>query len=360
MPKKIVISGYYGFGNTGDEAVLAGILQTFKIFKMDVEVIVLSADPERTKIEHPGVKSVHRYKYADVRDVLKRSDLLISGGGSLLQDITSARSTLYYLFILKLAQHYKIPTMVYAQGIGPLNRSIIRMSTAHILNRTRAITVRDADSKTLLESMGVRVPVKLTADPAFLVEPDLDEAGDLLDHLGLRDKTMIGISLRPWKSDEWLKSALEGISAACSAIGAVPVVIPMQEESDAEMAGALESAVVIRGVHDARVIKGIIAECGLLVGMRLHSLIFAADVGVPVVPISYDPKVTAFAAAVSQQIGMDVESPDAGCLKRAIMHAWQEHDALSIKLGEHAQRLRKMALESCEPVRQLLDICQEQ
>jgi polysaccharide pyruvyl transferase CsaB len=359
MPKKIVISGYYGFGNTGDEAVLAGILATFRILRLDADVTVLSADPERTKREHPGVQAVHRFRLADVKGSLRQADLFISGGGSLLQDVTSARSTLYYLFILKLAQHYRVPTVIYAQGVGPLNRLIIRKSAAHILNRTRAITVRDADSKDLLESMGVKIPVDVTADPAFLVEPDLDEAADLLDHMGLLDKKLIGISLRPWKSNRWLKSALDGISSACSEIGAVPVVIPMQEETDADWAKGLESAVVIRGVRDARVIKGIIAECGILVGMRLHSLIFAADVGVPVVPISYDPKVTAFAAAVEQKVGMDVENPNSGDLKTAIIRAWQDHDALSIKLGEHAQSLRKKALESCIPIKQLLGLTKE-
>ncbi|MHB9035206.1 MAG: polysaccharide pyruvyl transferase CsaB [Armatimonadota bacterium] len=356
MPKRIVISGYYGFGNTGDEAVLAGMLATFRQFEMDAEVTVFSADPKRTESEHPGAKSVYRYSIPRVIRAIRRADLVISGGGSLLQDVTSVRSAQYYLSVLRLAQFFKRPTMVYAQGIGPLNSPDIRRSAARILNRVKVITVRDEDSRTLLESMGVSVPeIHVTADPSFLVEPDLDRADAILNELGLLDKELIGISLRPWMGNEWLRVAGEGIASACKELGVTPIIIPMQETEDTIAMGESGKGVAhLCGVRDAGAIKGVIASCGLVVGMRLHSLIFAADVGVPIVPIVYDPKVTAFASSVGQRIGMDVTAPNATQLKEAILRAWRDREQLSASIGEHALRLREKALESGELAKQLL------
>ncbi|MCE5315309.1 MAG: polysaccharide pyruvyl transferase CsaB [Armatimonadota bacterium] len=354
MRKKIVISGYYGFGNTGDEAVLAGILATLRQLDIDADVIVLSSDPKRTEIEHLGARSAHRYKLGAIR-AIHSADLVISGGGSLLQDVTSVRSAQYYLSVLKLAQHFKRPTMIYAQGIGPLNTPSIRRSAAKILNRVKVITVRDEDSRVLLKSIGVTTPeVRVTADPSFMVEPDLAGAGAVLDELGLSGQELIGVSLRSWMGNKWLPAAIDAISAACDELGVTPVVIPMQESEDAEVGDALKCGVQMRGVRNVSVIKGIVASCGVVVGMRLHSLIFAADVGVPVVPIAYDPKVTAFARAISSEIGMDVTSLDKGHLKDSIIRAWRDREELGARIGKHAGRLRGMALESGELARQLL------
>jgi polysaccharide pyruvyl transferase WcaK-like protein len=251
--------------------------------------------------------------------------------------------------------------MIYAQGIGPLNSPGIRRSTARILNKVKIITVRDDDSRRLLESIGVSVPeIHLTADPSFLVEPDLDSAEALLDEMGLSGKELIGVSLRPWMDDKWLRTAAEGIFSACDELGVTPVMIPMQEiEDNIVIGGSIEGVAQLRGVRDVSAIKGVIASCGLIVGMRLHSLIFAADVGVPIVPIVYDPKVTAFAAGVGQSIGMDVTAPYATQLKNAILRAWRGREQLSASIGEHAASMRDKAMESGRLAKELLGRSQE-
>jgi polysaccharide pyruvyl transferase CsaB len=360
MSRKIVISGYYGFGNTGDEAVLEGMLASFRQLGLDLEIVVLSADPERTAAEHPGVESVHRYAVPAIIHAMRSADLVVSGGGSLLQDVTSARSAKYYLFILRLAHFLRRPAMVYAQGIGPLERPAIRRSAAHVLNRTRLITVRDTDSSALLESIGViKPPVYVTADPSFLVEPDIEAACDLIDEHALTGRQLIGVALRPWMGDGWLRAAIEGILDACEQLGVVPLTIPMQESEDLDISSRLPSGVMINGGGDAHIIKGIIAQCGLLVGMRLHSLIFAADVGVACVPIAYDPKITAFAGSIGRQPGMDVTSPDAGLLRDSIVNAWNERERLSAVIGGQAHLLREQALCSGKHLASLLGMTEE-
>ncbi|MCE5198377.1 MAG: polysaccharide pyruvyl transferase CsaB [Armatimonadota bacterium] len=346
MRKRIVLSGYYGFGNTGDEAVLAGILATFEQIGLDAEVTVLSADPARTMAQHPGVKAVHRYKPAQLLCAIAGADLFISGGGSLLQDATSARSAQYYLFIIRLARLLRRKTMIYAQGIGPINRDSIRKSVASVINGMDIITVRDPDSKTLLEDIGVHKPVEVVADPAFLVKPDLDAADRVLVDYGVKGKDIITVCLRSWGEDsEWLPAAAEGIRAACEEIGAVPVMVPMQEPDDVAVSQSVTGGVVLRGLDDVRVVKGVIARSRLVVGMRLHSLIFAASEATPFVPLVYDPKVASF-ASIAGEDGLrvpDLHSLSAESVKSAIAQIWARRDDIANRIKEKAPALIEAA-----------------
>ncbi|MGI6649378.1 MAG: polysaccharide pyruvyl transferase family protein [Bacillota bacterium] len=115
-----------------------------------------------------GVAAVSRFNPISLIQTLRRADLLISGGGSLLQDVTSWRSILYYLGIVTLALILGQPVMFYAQGIGPIRRPWARWLTRVIANRVRLITVRDQDSLNELKHLGVtKPPVYVTADPVL-------------------------------------------------------------------------------------------------------------------------------------------------------------------------------------------------
>ncbi|MBF6633431.1 MAG: polysaccharide pyruvyl transferase family protein, partial [Planococcus sp. (in: Bacteria)] len=88
---RIVLSGYYGFDNVGDEAILYAIIHSLKEYYPRIEIIVLSNKPEKTA-ETYRVKAVNRWSLKDIRAAIKSSDGLISGGGSLLQDETGRKS----------------------------------------------------------------------------------------------------------------------------------------------------------------------------------------------------------------------------------------------------------------------------
>ena len=96
---KILISGYYGFANAGDEAMLTAIIESLRQVEKNVELTVLSGNPEDTAAKHQ-VCSVYRFNPLGIIRAMKDSELIISGGGSLLQDVTSKRSLLYYLLSL--------------------------------------------------------------------------------------------------------------------------------------------------------------------------------------------------------------------------------------------------------------------
>lgn len=155
---RLVLSGYYGFRNSGDEAVLLSILNALEQAGEDqgvfVEPIVLSGDPAWTARQY-GVWSVPRMKLREVREAIAASDGVISGGGSLLQDATGLGSIPYYLGILEMARWARKPTFVYAQGIGPVKRRMFGPFIARAMRKASYVSVRDGESAALLAGFGV-------------------------------------------------------------------------------------------------------------------------------------------------------------------------------------------------------------
>ena len=308
---RIALSGYYGCGNTGDEAVLAGIVESFarRAGPQAAQFTVLSQNPHDTEQRH-GLRAVDRMSLSAVRAALKECDLLLSGGGSLLQDTTSVRSLVYYLWIARMGLAAGMPVMFYAQGIGPLRRKLSRFLTRAVANRVAAITVRDPGSEDLLRRIGACKPsIEVTADPAFALRPALDDrVQDIRTRAGLEPgRTSVGVALRPWGS-----VSVEGLAAACDAVvestGGQVVFIPMQPPGDVSISTAVAAAMK-RG-DSARIVQepllprealGLVGSMDALLAMRLHALIFAAAAGgVPVVALSYDPKVAQLMEGLGQ------------------------------------------------------------
>ena len=330
-PARVLLSGYYGFANAGDEAVLAGLVLSLRAVDPHLEITVLSINPRETQAAH-GVRAVHRSRPKDLLPALARTDLLISGGGSLLQDVTSAHGILYYLGVVRLAQMLGKRTMFGAQGVGPLRRARSRRLVAGVANRLDAVTVRDSESADLLRTIGVSRPaIEVAADPALLLGPDV---------LTPSPSDTYGVALRPWHGQEDL--AVRLADACREALPqARPVLFPMQPQTDTligeqfallcnqqEKAGAVSPG----GGLDALVRA--IGGCEMMVGMRLHALILAAAAGVPSVGLSYDPKVAAFMAQSGQGASVyDLSQWGDVSLPALLSRRWAGR-------AEHAQALR--------------------
>ena len=119
--KKICISGYYGFSNFGDEAILDVLVEYLK--SKNVDITIFSKNPVLTATKH-RVKCVKTFDFLSVMKNIKNSDVLFSGGGSLLQDKTSLKSLLYYLFVICYALKHQKRVVIFAQGIGPIKNAI--------------------------------------------------------------------------------------------------------------------------------------------------------------------------------------------------------------------------------------------
>ncbi len=291
----MLISGYYGFGNLGDEALLDVIVSRLRAAYPDGSIDVLSADPAATAARLK-VESTPRADLGTVRRAIDRADVVLSGGGGLLQNVTSLRSLLYYAGIVRTATRARKRTMIFAQSIGPLDvfgRAVVRACCGGVA----AATVRDERSRRLLASLLPGVRVERTADPVFLFEPasvPLDLAAEGLAGPG----PLVVVSARHWNHNEATIALLAAaVDRLASEHGAQVAFLPLGGASDADV-----STSVIRRAKSAPLLlpemtlaqaAQIIGHAALVIGMRLHSLIIAARLGIPFCAVPYDPKVSA-------------------------------------------------------------------
>lgn len=299
---KIALSGYYGFDNAGDEALLAAITSSIRKLAPQAQFVVFSGSPRQTALLH-RVKAVYYMNPFKVFWQLLTSDLLISGGGSIFQDVTSARSLPYYISVVALAKLLGRPVIFYAQGVGPINLKLSRWLMRLIANKVDLITLRDEESAQLLHSIGVtQPPLKITADPVFYLEPQTTVSNKLLPITRqLGDKPLIGVAVRKWLPLEGYQKNLALVLDRLAAEGEYQIVfIPMAFPEDvAESKRVAElmknkAIIIIEQNLTSDEHLALIAKLDFMIGMRLHALIFAANSGVPFAGISYDPKIDAF------------------------------------------------------------------
>ncbi len=315
---KLLIAGYHGFGNCGDEAILLAMTTNIRAMAPDVDITALSFKPEFTKTEY-NVNAVQRFNAAEVLKTIRQSDIVLSGGGTLLQDGTSTRSLIYYLAIIKAAKLFKKRVMLYANGIGPVNGSLNRRLVKSVVNTVDMITLREKLSEEDLRSIGVSKPnIVVTADPAFTLRSITpDEAVQIFKNEGVPlDKQLVGVSVRAWSRALGGEEYLDRIARVCDNLikeGKNVVFVPMEYPKDLDVSRRVaakmqQRAYILEKRYNPPQILGIVGELDLMLSMRLHTLIFAAVKNVPMLGIIYDPKVEYYLK--------ELEMPEAGDVRR--------------------------------------------
>jgi len=359
---KIVISGYYGFNNAGDEALLTAILASLRASDPKADITVISGNPGNTIAKHQ-VKSLYRFAAVRLLRAIGEADLVISGGGSLLQDVTSKRSLVYYLSIIAAAKWKARKVMLFAQGIGPIRSRFMRLLTRLVVNKADVITVRDEDSAKELARMGVSAAkVEVTADPVLMLNPESKIAGKtILAEAGLDPyKPIIGVSVREWPDNlRCLKQLAAALGKLSEKYNAQIAILPLQVSKDLKDSQLLQSylpkarnkVVLLQGDYSTEEFLSIIGSFRLLIGMRLHALIFAAVMAVPLMAISYDPKVDSFLKAIGAQAVGTVETLDAAKVEKAAAELWGRKSQLQEK---HLVAMRKLAQSTVSKALELL------
>lgn len=359
---QIVISGYYGFANAGDEAMLSAMIEALTDLNPEVKIVVLSGNPADTRRRH-GVEAVYRLNYPEIARALSGSQLLISGGGSLLQDVTSDRSLYYYLSIMLLAQKLKVPVMLYAQGIGPVCGKLAQAAMRYIGNMVNLITVRDEGSYDELKRLRVtRPPVYVTADPVLAVHPVDKEIGRaILRRHALEGATpLIGISVREWKEWDYYKRVLaETADRIVAEFGARVVFIPMQCPEDLLAAKKIASRCrqkvhVLSEEYTTYELLSLVGNLDMLIGIRLHALIFAAVMHVPLAGISYDPKIDRFLECLGEAPVGTLKNITVDTLIDKVRELWPEIQRPNRQREERMARLHKQAFQSAELAMELI------
>jgi polysaccharide pyruvyl transferase CsaB len=316
FPRKVLIAGYFGFNNTGDEMILAGMVQDLRKLMPEISIVVASGNPVETNHLH-NVAAVAWEDVNQINDVVKSCNLVILGGGGIFHDYWGMDSTTiltsshigiaFYSSIALLASIHKIPLMLYAVGVGPLLTEEGKLYVQAIADQAAVITVRDPESKEQLLALGISSDrIIITIDPAYssIFAMEVDEIagkeiqGDPILAVALRNWN-IGVDSSQWETevafaiDDFLENHLSGHA----------VFVPFQELNE-ELLDDFGLAERIRHKlkHSARasVLEksstiqrkiAVIAQSDLVLGMRLHALIIAIKNKIPMVGLIYDPKI---------------------------------------------------------------------
>ena len=364
--ESIVICGAYGRGNAGDDAILKAIVQEMRALDPERTICVMSRRPRETRLIY-RTGAIYTFNVFAVLRQFRRAALYINGGGSLMQDVTSTRSIWYYCYTLRAAKKRSCKVMMYGCGIGPINRAGNRKMAARIIDRSvDRITLRDDNSRALLAEMGVTRPdIRVSADPTIILDPAPREVVNLaLEQSGIDPAgRYIGFGLRHWKG---LDAALPEIAAAANYAyekhGLVPVFVPIEFPSDltpAERVGALLRCPwhAVRTRQPIEVTIGILARMKAVVGIRLHSLMFSAGQGVPVVGMSYDIKVDGFLKYIGSHTCLQLRSVRADDLCRLIDECVS--GALDEEVRRTAAMLREREHENVRGAARLLGLANE-
>ncbi|MBV8198466.1 MAG: polysaccharide pyruvyl transferase CsaB [Candidatus Eremiobacteraeota bacterium] len=361
MTARMLLSGYYGFGNFGDEALLAVIVEQLRRRFPSSQLEVLSATPNATA-RNFGVEVTPRWDWRAIGAAIARADVVLSGGGGLLQNATSLRSLLYYATVLREAIRRRRKTMVFAQSVGPLDfwgRLVVQRWCKGV---DRA-TVRDERSRRLLQGLLPRTPVERTADPVFLYDP-AGEPDDLaVEGLGPESGPYAIVSVR---KSGGLRDASRVLARAIDRLaqrhGVRAAFLPLGGASDAAI-----STDVIRACSSAPVLlpetslprsAAILRGARIVIGMRLHALILAARYGVPFLAMAYDPKVAALCEDLDYPLAplwtaqaprrSDVE------LDELVDRLVAQRDELGARLAARVETLRTAAARNFDVLAELL------
>ena len=352
----IIISGYYGFSNMGDDSLLMSMIDVIRELKPDAKITVLSNSPKLTA-ESCRVRAINRFNLPKIAREMRSAKLLISGGGSLLQDGTSKKSLFYYITIMRMAKRAGLKLMLYANGLGPLVDSSSRRLAAGIMAKADYISLREDRSRSLALELGIaESKLHPSADPAFLMKPCDPEWVEYIENrdgiarrcfiISVKEGDNFGDKKRRGSSD-LVERLADDIRKIAERYSLMPLFVPMHNGKDMDVTDALAARVgcgkILSGLS-ASELCAIMSRCELVVGTRLHMLIFAASCGVPMIGVSYDPKIDAFLDYIGQrEYCFDIRTIAKGELLEAAERVIANRDKIRSELPRRAEALRTLA-----------------
>jgi polysaccharide pyruvyl transferase CsaB len=381
---RVLIGGYYGHGNLGDEAILQAMLEELRGLEPNLSATVVSGDPESTHRTH-HVETVHDRDVPALLAAAEGSDLIVLGGGGLFHDyhgvdeatpLTRLHWGLTFVDAFPMmASMFDRPLLLYGVGVGPLGTEAGRRHTRLAFERADAATVRDPESLELLRAIGAPTArVAVTADPAFRIAAPPVEGSDLAA-LGLppdRSRPLVAVAVRAWRmgdgAPDWPPAVAAALDRFVRARDVTLLFVPCQTPQPDELTddrGAAEHVAGLMRERDRAIVgpgpfspvrtQAIFGACELVVAMRLHAAILAAGAGVPIAAMAYDPKVR----SVMRQLGLedscvDLAAATADAVFDRVDAAWTGRAATASALPARVARLRAASTRNGEAAATLL------
>lgn len=354
--KKVLIAGYYGQNNVGDEAIAEALTKELK--RRGYTVLMLSGD-KVTSAQLYGVEAYYSRRLQDIKTAIKESDFVVLGGGSLIQDVTSTYSLWYYVGIINLCKMLGKHIYIAYQGIGPITKKKNEIFTKVTLNRCKKLWIRDEMSINKLREIGVVNPnISLSSDAAFMLTPPSPEkVSVLLAKAGIRmddGRPLIGIAPRKWGTSDKAGVFARIADECINRFNAKVVFYAFHKETDGKYINEICSrmsnrAYIVSDDYLPSEVMGMMGAMHLNIGVRLHSLIFSAKMRVPLLGISYDPKVDGFL----DMLGMSPVCTYDELSKEQIMPAvsWIMKNSFPIEqINEPVSNFEKLTIRSLDEV----------
>lgn len=328
VKNKICILAFIGSENTGDEAILYSIISKIKNPQNLIRIFSSNSKKTKTLLEDLYDKNLEIINIRNHKKVIRKiveSDILICGGGGIIQDQTSFYNLPFFLFRVLFAKMLRKKIVFYGIGVGPLYSKFSKILTKFVLNQSEVITVRDKESKKTLIDCGVKSNlVKVTADPAVsLGKISKKDAQSLLRKQGINlNKKIMVICLRQWfaiyrlipvklvkkfniqtkkdklKYEYFIKEISDFLEYCENKLKFQLVFLPFWKERDNKVHKKVSKLIknkdnifILEKYYNPLEIKGIISTADFILGMRLHSIIFASTEKRNFLAINYSPKV---------------------------------------------------------------------
>jgi len=340
---RLLLAGYIGCGNLGDDAIALGFVQG--LGNLGYDVTVMSGRPEETNRLY-GFSVIDRRDFKQYEEALKSCDAVIFPGGSIFQDASSVRSVAYYSKLVTMAKKEKKKILLLAQGIGPLTTFLGKRMAQGAFNDADVISVRDPDSLQALKDLGVKKSARMTADMAFLLPPV--QASDDVQGFTVGNMKTVGISARPMDKKTDVAALFGDFCRLLYQNGSMPVLIEMDREEDgpliAEIAKRQGGKIPdIRKLTTPMQLQQRLLRMDSIVAMRLHAGILASTVGIPPLMVSYDPKVTSFAKMMDLGTPLTIQGLNAQRLMD-VFTAFQKDRERNARIIERKRdEMRKLA-----------------
>jgi polysaccharide pyruvyl transferase WcaK-like protein len=372
---KILLLGGDADANLGDAGILAATCRCLATLEPQVAITIVSR--RRRPGELPGLARIvapGAGRFAALLDAARRQDMIVVGGGGLLQDDDSRIKVPYWASRLLTLRMFQRKIVGLSLGVGPLEHAESRASARVICDLLSSVSVRDEFAREWLQRCSSRA-VDVVPDPAFMLEPAADRSAvDCIRSLGLAvERPLIGVVVRGWFHrrggfvprkvraalkirDEhgWAERerftdtlAVEVRSLARRLDAAVLMMpsYPLSHEGDLEASEALAARLdglpaAVAKIDDPSLYKAVAGRLAVMVGARMHPLIFAASMGVPVVGLAYNGK---FEGAF-ELLGMRGQLVDLNELSNGIEPGWLDAPVQAAYVTARGSRERTAAL----------------
>lgn len=314
---KIGIVGNYGNDNNGDEAILLSIIrQLEKAFSIPTEnLVVFSNNPKQTAARY-NVQSYPLYHkngnapktfiktYKENSKIVKTLDFVVIGGGGILMDLYKREAPLYGSYAM-MAKNAGVPYVVYGCGAGPLNTGLGKWFIRYMAKHAQNISVRDPQSKELLQSIGVKRDVHVIGDPAFSLEVERDAYSERPTKVGVTAVPYYNASYWPTGDDKKYQNYINGMAKNLDQLiekydteilffaTKFPQDADVTKDIKILMKHGQKTKILDENCPPQRILQ-LTSSFDVLIGTRLHSLILATDTKTPIIGVSYHVKVNDF------------------------------------------------------------------